>query len=122
MLILKSTVLVLAIALSVPLLAAPMGGSADMGMMNMPMMKSHMAEMKTDMGKMAAAKNDGERMQIMQAHMVKMHDHMEMMMGMMEMMGGQGGGMQSGGIQAGAPAIESLDGGAEGQHDHEAVQ
>ncbi len=113
----KTLVLILAVALPAALVAAPMDGSGKMGMMNMPMMKTHMAEMKADMGKMAAAKNDGERMQMMQTHMTKMHDHMEMMMGMMEMMNAQGGGMH-----ASAPAADGLSGDVEGQRAHEPAE
>lgn len=113
----KTLVLILAVALPGALVAAPMGGSEKMGMMNMPMMKTHMAEMKADMGKMAAARNDGERMQIMQAHMTKMHDHMEMMMGMMEMMNTQGAG-----THVGAPAAEAPGSDVDGQHAHEPVE
>lgn len=115
--LIKTLVMIVAVALPLVLVAAPMGGSGKMGMMNMPMMKTHMAEMKADMGKMAAAKNDGERVQIMQAHMAKMHDHMEMMMGMMEMMNTQGGGMH-----AGAPAAAAPGSDADGQHAQEPAE
>lgn len=115
--LIKTLIMVVAVTIPAALLAAPMGGSGKMGMMNMPMMKAHMAEMQADMGRMAAATNDGERVQMMQAHMNKMHDHMEMMMSMMEMMSGRGAGMH-----AGAGATDAPGGDAKGLHGHEAVE
>ncbi len=115
--LIKTLAMMVAVALPAALLAASMGDAGKMGMMNMPMMKTHMVEMKADMGKMAAAGNDSERMQMMQAHMTKMHDHMEMMMNMMEMMGRQGAGMRAGAAAADAPGGE-----AKAQHDHKAAE
>lgn len=59
-----------------------------MGMMNMPMMKDHMAQMQDQMKRMKAAKSDKERMKLMQEHMEMMDAHMSMMIDMMD--GGMG--------------------------------
>lgn len=68
-----------------------MGSDKSMGMMDMPMMKEHMAQMREHMQKMQSAKSMDERQRLMQEHMQMMDDHMGMMMRMMETMHGTPG-------------------------------
>ncbi len=78
-------------AVTMTLFASALGSShAEQGMMDMPMMKQHMAKMKEHMAEAQAAESEEERLAHMEEHMKMMGEHMEMMMHMMEMMHGEG--------------------------------
>lgn len=73
--------------------AAPVKPAADSGK-KMEMMQEHMLKMHEQMHKIMQAKAPAEREKLMQQHRQQMQDHMQMMRGGMmgsDMMGGHGG-------------------------------